>query len=153
MRRIAPLFAGILLALATAGCGVPAWVPISAVAAADVASVMVFGRSMGDIVYSAVSGRDCSVVRLDTNQTYCVPQLGPLPPQQFCTHSLGNVDCWVNPWALNDNPRPLADEPTPTPLQDAYRTARWPKSLTAPTSLPVPVPVTPLPLGPSAAMQ
>jgi hypothetical protein len=153
MPRLALLLAGLVLPLATAGCGVPAWEPISAVAAADVASVMVFGRSMGDIVYSAVSGRDCSVVRLDTKQTYCVPELGPPPPGEFCTQSLGNVDCWVNPWALNDNPRPLGDEPAPTPLQDAYRTARWPKSLNAPTSLPVPPPVGPLPLSQSATMQ
>ncbi len=147
MPRIAPLLAGLVLPLATAGCGVPAWQPVSAFVAADAASVMVFGRSMGDIVYSTLSGRDCSIVRLDQKQSYCVPQQGPLPPQPFCTHSLGTVDCWVNPWALNDDPRPIADELTPTPLQDAYRTAPWPKSLNAPTSLPPPPVAVPPPPG------
>jgi hypothetical protein len=112
--------------------GCAGWVePTGALAAADLASVTVFGRGILDIGVSAVSGRDCSIVRLDRGQTYCAPRDGPPKPEPFCTRSLGVVDCWADPGLLPAAPREVADGPGPTPDQLRYRAARWPKSLTA----------------------
>lgn len=118
----------ILLALAAAGCSPEPW---GALAGAEVASVVVFGRGIGDLAVSAVSGRDCSVVRLDRGQTYCAPRDTPPVPPPFCTRSLGVVDCWVDPAALPGHYRGVADAPDPTPAQDRHRRAPWPKALTA----------------------
>ena len=120
------------LALAAAGCSPAAWgVAGGALAGAEGASVAVFGRGLGDIVVSAASGRDCSVVRLDRGQTYCAPRDAPPAPPPFCTRSLGVVDCWADPAALPGRYRGVADAPDPTPAQDRYRRAPWPKALTA----------------------
>ena len=105
--------------------------PVGALAAVEVASVFVFGRGIADIGVSAVSGRDCSIVRLDRGLTYCAPIEPPPAPGPFCTRSLGVVDCWINPEALPAPQRPVADGPAPTPAQEQYRHARWPKSLNA----------------------
>ena len=108
------------------------WVePTGALAAADVASVVVFGRGIADIGVSAISGRDCSIVRLDRGLTYCAPIDPPPDPGPFCTRSLGTVDCWISPAVLPMPQQPVADTPPPTPAQEQYRHARWPKSLTA----------------------
>jgi hypothetical protein len=98
-------------------------------AAADVASVAVFGRDIVDIGVSAVSGRDCSIVRLDQGTTYCAPKEhlpGPLP---YCSRSLADVQCWSNPERLNVAPRAIADQPALTPEQVRQTEARWPKSI------------------------
>lgn len=105
--------------------------PTGALVAADVASVVVFGRGIADIGVSAISGRDCSIVRLDRGLTYCAPIDPPPDPGPFCTRSLGVVDCWINPQALPMPQQPVADGPAPTLAQEQYRRARWPKSLTA----------------------
>ncbi|WP_431268957.1 hypothetical protein [Dankookia sp. P2] len=66
-------------------------------AAANLGSVMVIGRSLPDAAVSAISGRDCSIVRLDQGQAYCrLPEPPPLPPP-YCTRSIGRVDCWRAP--------------------------------------------------------
>ena len=120
----------LLLLLSLPGCA--HWVePTGALAAADLASVVVFGRGIADIGVSAISGRDCSIVRLDRGLTYCAPVEPPPDPGPFCTRSLGTVDCWINPDALPMPQQPVADGPAPTLAQQQYRHARWPKSLTA----------------------
>lgn len=103
--------------------------PVSAgaVAAADVASVAVFQRAVPDLVVSGVTGRDCTVVRLDQGKSYCRAVAPPPFAQPYCTRSLGVVDCWTNPAALPDHPPQVADGPTAlTPAQEANRTRRWP---------------------------
>ena len=117
----------LLLLFTLPGCAEP----VIALAAAEVGSVVVVGRGSADIGVSAISGRDCSIVRLDRGQTYCAPVEPPSAPGPFCTRSLGVVDCWINPEALPAPQRPVADGPTPTPAQEQYRHARWPKSLNA----------------------
>jgi hypothetical protein len=102
-------------------------VTAGAVAAANVASVAVFQRAVPDLLVSGVTGRDCSVVRLDQGKTYCRTVQPPPAGQPYCTRSLGVVDCWINPGALPDHPPPVADGPSAlTPAQEANRTRRWP---------------------------
>ena len=117
-------FLSVVPVLATlAGCAQPT----GALLAADAASVVVFGRGIVDIGVSAISGRDCSVVRLDRGLTYCAPRDGPVP-DRYCTRTLGSVDCW----AARDAIRPgVADTPIPSRTQQNYREAPWPKTLTA----------------------
>jgi hypothetical protein len=101
--------------------------PAGAFAAANAASVVVFGRAIPDLAISTLSGRDCSVVHFEQGKPYCRPEEPPPDPQVFCTHSLGTVDCWVNPEALPGHPSEVADGPrTLTPAQEANRTHRWP---------------------------
>lgn len=122
----------LLLALLAGLPGCANWVdPTGALIAADVASVVVFGRGIADIGVSAISGRDCSIVRLDRGLTYCAPRDTTPDPVPFCTRSLGVVDCWTNPEALSTLQRQVADTPGPTLAQQEYRHARWPKSLSA----------------------
>jgi len=103
----------------------------AALLAVEATSVVVFGRGVADIGVSAITGRDCSIVRLDRGKTYCAPRyLGPEEPA-FCTRSLGVADCWADPANLSPSVRPVADTPPPTPQQVEYRQARWPKSLFA----------------------
>ncbi len=118
------------LLIGLAGCAHMA-TPVGVFAAVEVASVVVFGRGIADIGISAISGRDCSIVRLDRGLTYC--EARDLPPSAgpFCTRSLGVVDCWSDPAALPGSPREVADRPAPTAEQERYRRAPWPKSLTA----------------------
>lgn len=122
----------LLLALLFGISGCAHWAtPVGALAAVEVASVVVFGRGIADIGVSAISGRDCSIVRLDRGLTYCAPPDAPIDAGPFCTHSLGVVDCWINPEALAMPQQRVSDGPAPTAAQEQYRHARWPKSLTA----------------------
>ncbi len=120
MLRIMLLVTGLV-----AGCADPT--PIAAIGLADGASVAVFGRGMLDIGVSAITGRDCSIVRLDKGQTYCVPT-GPPPTERFCTRTLAAADCWAD--AAQAGRSGIGDTPAPTAAQDRYRAARWPKTLT-----------------------
>lgn len=104
--------------------------PAGGFAAANVASIAVFGHAVPDMLVSAVSGRDCSVVRLDQGRSYCAPPEPPPDAPRYCTRSLGVVDCWAGPHVLADPPPGVADGPRAlTPEQERWRTARWPKSL------------------------
>ena len=123
MRSLLPL----ALLLFLTDCGAPWTEPVAAVAGADLVSVMAFKRDMFDLVWSGLTGRDCSIVRLDRGETYCrvtEPRL-PLPP--YCTRSLGDVDCWTSPSVLPNPPPGVADGPTQlTPEQEANRSRGWP---------------------------
>lgn len=101
--------------------------PFGPLLGADVASVAVFGRSLGDVAASGITGRDCSIVRLDRGQTYCAPRAPPVR-EAFCTRTLAVVDCWAAP---PPGSRLVADAPVPTVGQLRYQDARWPKALTA----------------------
>ena len=99
-----------LCGLALAACH-PAAAPFVAVAGAEAATVAVFGKGSVDLVYSAVSGRDCSIVRLDRGETYCKPRETAPPAQPYCTRTLGVAECFAEPAQLPDHPAELADGP------------------------------------------
>ena len=120
----------LLLMLCLTACSDPAGVT-TALVAAEAATVTVFGRGVADIGISAITGRDCSIVRLDKGQTYCAPRYLEPDEPAFCTRSLGVADCWADPANLPPGTRQIADTPPPTREQTGYRDARWPKSLTA----------------------
>jgi hypothetical protein len=117
----------VLLLLLTALTGCTAAEPFGALLGADVASIAVFGRSLGDLGASAISGQDCSIVRLERGLTYCA---GRNPParEAYCTRTLATVDCWPAPHL---NRVGVGDTPPPSLAQERYRAAPWPKALTA----------------------
>ena len=92
-----------------------------------VVSIAVLHRSPFDAAYSAISGKDCSVVRLDQGKSYCRPVEPPPESQPYCTRSLGVADCWREPDRLPNRPPELTAGPRElTPLQEADRTRSWP---------------------------
>ena len=118
------IFIRVSLCLAQISCMAE---PTGALVGANVASVIVFGRGVGDLFISAGSGQDCSIVRLDQGQSYCRPIDPPPEPPPYCTQSLGRIDCWLNPAALLNPPRQVADGPQAlTAEQEARRTRAWP---------------------------
>ena len=109
------------LLLLLGGCQA-AVAPAVAVGAIEASSVAVFGRGTVDLAYSAVSGRDCSIVRLDEGKSWCTPKEDKPAPPRFCTRTLGTPECFADPQNLPDHPAQLADGPTGlTKLQDANR--------------------------------
>ena len=116
-----------LILLPLAGCGWSDNLIATAIIGGSAGSVAAVQRTPADAVYSAVTGRDCSAVRLDQGKTYCRAVEPPPEPQPFCTRSLGVVDCWANPDAVVNGARGVAAGPdTLTPEQEANRVRRWP---------------------------
>ncbi len=120
--RAAAALAGLaLLASPLGGC--------VATAAVDAASIAVFGRDVGDIGVSAITGRDCSVVHLDRRQDYCAPQERLPLAEPYCSRTLADVQCWSNPESFGSLPRQIVDTPSLTAEQRRQITSRWPKTL------------------------
>jgi hypothetical protein len=113
--------------LPLASCGWPSYGIATAAVGVNIGSVATIQRTPMDAAYSWWTGRDCSIVRLDQGKTYCRPVEPKPEPPQFCTRSLGTVDCWTNPDSLPDHPRGVADGPTGlTAEQEAHRVRTWP---------------------------
>ncbi|MBK1657839.1 hypothetical protein [Paracraurococcus ruber] len=123
-RRSAGL--ALLAALLLPGCD--AAVPLTGgLAAANIGSTMLIGRTVPDAVVSLVGSRDCSLVRLDRGLSYCRPEEAPPAPPPYCTRSLGRADCWRQPPLAQPLPPGLADgRRTLTEAQEAHRTRGWP---------------------------
>jgi hypothetical protein len=125
--RAASIAPGLMLLSLLAGCG-PA-MPLTEVGVGVVsgASIPIFHRTPIDMVVSAASGRDCSVVNLDKGERYCRPKDRPPETPEFCTRSLGVPDCWDDPSKLLNHPQEIADGPrTLTKDQEADRKKWWP---------------------------
>ena len=109
------------------GCGATPEQLATSISGFGIGSIAVIQRSPLDAVYSTMSGRDCSIVRLEQGKTYCRPVEPPPEPPPYCTHSLGVVDCWRDPATLPDQPPEVSAGPRVlTPAQEADRTRRWP---------------------------
>ncbi len=123
-----PLLALLLLPLVLAGCEtVTPMVGAELAGAATVGSVAAIGRTPVDAAYSLVTGKDCSLVRLDQGKTYCRPTEPKPEAPPYCTRSLGVVDCWKDPAAMPNLGPNVADGPhTLTPAQETNRTRSWP---------------------------
>ena len=79
----------LLILLLLAGCGATPEQVVPAAALFGIGSIAVIQRSPFDALYSVLSGRDCSIVRLDQGKSYCRPVEPPPEPQPYCTRSLG----------------------------------------------------------------
>ena len=77
-------------------------------AALGIGSIAVIQRSPFDAVYSVLTGKDCSIVRLDQGKSYCRPVEPPPEPQPYCTRSLAVADCWRDPATSRTCRRSLA---------------------------------------------
>ncbi|WP_158746763.1 hypothetical protein [Acidisphaera sp. L21] len=118
---------------ATQLCGC---VAAAAAGGVEAASVAVFGRGVVDIGVSAVTGRDCSIVRLDRQQDYCAPREHMPRTEPYCSRTLGDVQCWQDPESFGPTPpRSIADSPAVTPEQARQITSNWPKTLNVPKTL------------------
>ncbi len=124
IRSLLALTCLVLVAGPLGGC-----VAAAAVAGADAATVSIFGRDMVDIGVSAVTGRDCSIVRLDRRQDYCAPREHIPLTDPYCSRTLADVQCWSNPEAFVVPPHDIVDTPVTTKEQQRQITSRWPKSL------------------------
>ena len=123
MRPMRPLLLPLALLLLPA-CDGPAAV---ATVGVNVVSLAVTGRAVPDIAVSAITGRDCSVARLDRRLSYCAPSKDPPDPLPFCTRSIGGTDCWVTRPPSVPGQRGVVDGPVAlTPAQEADRAGRWP---------------------------
>ncbi len=117
----------VLSMLLLAGCGAATAPGVNFAAAASLATVPALGRTAPDALISLVSGRDCSLVRMEKGQSYCRPEPPPWEEPPFCTRSLGVVECWRNPEAFGTKLTGVADGPRqPTAAQEAYRIRGWP---------------------------
>lgn len=70
-----------------------------ALAAIDVATLIVTDKLMVDHIVSFVRQEDCSAVRASQGDTYCRPfRLAYTPPPEpFCYRSLATVNCFTEP--------------------------------------------------------
>lgn len=116
----------ILLVLLLAGCAHPGAAAGIAIGA-NILSLTTIHRTIPDAVISLVTGRDCSMVRLDEDKSYCrVPEPLP-PPPSYCTQTLGEVTCWKDPQDLPDHAPEVVEGPqTLSAAQLANRDRRWP---------------------------
>ena len=123
-RRIACV---ITAAVALSGCDLPAGTAPGIALGVNALAIPIVHRDLFDVVYSTLTGKDCSIVRLDQMQTYCRPIEPPPQPPPYCTRSLGVVDCWAAPAAPPEFGRSVADGPSRlTPAQERDRTRPWP---------------------------
>ncbi len=123
MARMRPFLPALALLLLP-GCDGPAAV---ATVGVNVVSLAVTGRAVPDIAVSAVTGRDCSVARLDRRLPYCAARDDPPAPPPFCTRSIGSTDCWVTRPPAVPGQRGVVDGPVAlTPAQEADRAGWWP---------------------------
>jgi hypothetical protein len=117
----------LLVALLLAGCGLTPEQALTGAGSGAIGSITILQRSPFDAVYSMASGRDCSIVRLEENKTYCKPVEPPPEQQPYCTRSLGVVDCWADPAKLPNRAPQVGDIPHGlTPEQEADRVKGWP---------------------------
>ena len=121
------MFLILLCALPVAGCTWSAELIATTVMGAHVGSIAAIHRTPEDALYSLVTGKDCSVVRLDQGKSYCRPVEPPPETPPYCTRSLGVVDCWQDPDTVPGDLPGVADGPSGlTPAQEANRTRTWP---------------------------
>lgn len=83
-------FAVVLLPLLLGGC--------TAFGIAEAGTVVGTGKTASDHVVSWLSGKDCSVVRVEQDKTYCVEDEPNYPPPSvYCYPTLAQVVCYEQP--------------------------------------------------------
>ncbi|MGI4951358.1 MAG: hypothetical protein ACRYGM_06100 [Janthinobacterium lividum] len=119
-----PVLRAVLLASLVQAGGCAALGPLGA---AGVGSIVLIQRDPADLVVSALTGLDCSVVRAYSGKGYCKAVEPPPEPPAYCTRSLGTADCWEQPDPYGTYQRGIADGPSQlTGQQEWRRAAPWP---------------------------
>ncbi|MBT4889094.1 MAG: hypothetical protein HON65_06035 [Rhodospirillales bacterium] len=86
-KHILPLIA--LFALALNGC---------ALAVVEGTSAAVSGKTVSDHIISFSSGKDCSTLRIENNQSYCVEdEVQQIQQTLYCYKTLAAVSCYTEP--------------------------------------------------------
>lgn len=90
--------------IALSGCGTPLWPSttpgyVPAALVVDGVTIMVTDKTVGDHIASIRSGKDCSTVRKERGQTYCVEDEDAAQTkfQGYCYNTLGTVTCYTEP--------------------------------------------------------
>jgi len=110
-RRKLILLAPMLLALGGCEIGPAVGAAAGPVLVVSGAALVLTGRTPVDHVASLVTGRDCSLVRVERREGWCAPPPTPPAPAPYCTRSLGSTDCWTTrPFNAG---RQVADPPSP----------------------------------------
>ena len=79
-----------------------------------------------DVVASAISGRNCSIVNVDQGKPYCQALDVPTRPMPICTATLGEVaDCWADASVVPAGALALGDAPPLTAQQQAQAKQGW----------------------------
>jgi hypothetical protein len=104
-----------------AGCALEPF--LGPVAAVEAGTTAVLGRGVIDSVYSAATGRDCSLANAAREGRYCARE-DAATTTRYCTRSLGTVDCWTEPNPYGPQ-RGVADVPTPPTQQHRTWLGRW----------------------------
>lgn len=127
MHRFLASITALLCLVPLAGCGLGIGADAGIAAGATVLSVATIHRTIPDAVISLITGKDCSVVRLDRGKNYCRYE-PPLPtPPPYCTQTLGVAECWSDPQNLPDHAPQVAEGPfTLDAAQIANAEGRWP---------------------------
>ena len=117
----------LLCLIPLAGCDLGAGAEAGIGVAANVLAITTIHRTVPDAVVSLVTGKDCSMVRLDRGKSYC-RHPHPLPqPPPYCTRTIGQVTCWADPAMLPDHAPQVAEGPDVlSSAQIANRDRRWP---------------------------
>ncbi|MDD2876716.1 MAG: hypothetical protein PHT60_07880 [Acidiphilium sp.] len=110
-----------------AGCGLGTGAAMGVGVGANVLALTTIHRTIPDAVISLVTGKDCSMVRLDNNKSYCRRKHALPPPLPYCTQTLGQATCWADPSQLPDHAPQVAEGPYElSPSQIVNRDRRWP---------------------------
>ncbi len=88
MRRVL-FIAGLVMLAAISGCSV-----IPTFAAAEGVSTVLTKKTVTDHIVSLARGKDCSTIRVDRGQSYCVEDEINPPVNVYCYRTLGSVSCY-----------------------------------------------------------
>lgn len=98
----------VLLPLVTAGCA--SMVGMAAGPTAAIGTTVLSGKTPVDQLYSAVSGKDCSIRRNRQGLTYCVEDEPVLPVRVVCYRTLGDVSCYDHPDPFESRQRAIVED-------------------------------------------
>ena len=86
----------LLSLLVLTGCSIATAAPNALPPLAGVEGLSVIGtkKTITNHIFSLSSGKNCSTIRRDRGQTYCVEDEAVTPPELFCYKTLARVNCY-----------------------------------------------------------
>lgn len=98
--------AALLLVLTLGGC----WEGWAIAGGINAGSLMLTGGTVPDVVVSLVTGKTCSVVRLEQGRTYCREDEPNPKPNVYCYATLATPDCYSEPLPVEARRQELGPE-------------------------------------------